>query len=371
MKKVQTILIVDDVKENIDVLVELLHKYDLVTALDGKTALHILKEEGIDLVLLDVMMPDMDGFSVCKAIKEDAKTFSIPVLFLSARNMPQDIQKGFEVGGIDYITKPFQAQELLARVQTHLKLSAFEKDLQAKIKEEIQKNRLQEQIINQQSKQVALGELLMHIAHQWKQPLAALSSINMLNIINLEQEKKVSKESLLQKYHKSEVLISFMSDTIETFRNFYVPNKENTNFFIHEAIQKVLTLLQVTLDYHDISVDVKTEVEEEIFANESEFMQVLFSLLSNSINILHQRKITHPEITITLTKKSIIIEDNGEGIESSILATLFDPFSSTTGGDGIGLYIAKEILRKNSAIINAQNGLHGAIFTIEFLTWLD
>ncbi len=171
MKTKQTILIVDDIIENVDVLVEVLKEYDLITALNGKTALEIVKDENIDLILLDIMMPEMDGFEVCKILKENSDTVHIPIIFLSAKDKDDDIQKGFELGSVDYITKPFNPNELLSRVGTHLKLRAYEKNLERKVEEEIQKNKLKEQMIYQHSKQAALGELLMHIAHQWNQPL--------------------------------------------------------------------------------------------------------------------------------------------------------------------------------------------------------
>ena len=157
MSAKQTILIVDDIKENIDVLVQFLDKYDLVPARDGQSAIDIAKEESnnIDLILLDIMMPDMDGFEVCTRLKSDSKTRHIPIIFLSAKNNHKDIQKGFELGGVDYITKPFNPDELFSRVDTHLKLRAYEKNLESKIQEELKKNRIKEQIIYQQSKQAA------------------------------------------------------------------------------------------------------------------------------------------------------------------------------------------------------------------------
>ncbi len=116
------ILIVDDNPANIDILLELLGTFDVRAALDGMSALEAVQEELPDLVLLDITMPGMDGFEVCRRLKEDQKTKDIPVIFLSASSDSDSIIKGFDLGGVDYITKPYLAKEIVARVQTHLKL---------------------------------------------------------------------------------------------------------------------------------------------------------------------------------------------------------------------------------------------------------
>jgi DNA-binding response OmpR family regulator len=124
MMKKNKILIVDDNAENRKVLGSLLYKngYDVGVAINGKKALEFVATIEPDLILLDVMMPEMDGFEVCKKLKENEFTRFIPVIFLTARTSTEDIVKGFDVGGVDYISKPFNAQELLARVRTHIEM---------------------------------------------------------------------------------------------------------------------------------------------------------------------------------------------------------------------------------------------------------
>lgn len=116
------ILIVDDNPANIDILVEMLNTFDVRAALDGISALEAVQEELPDLILLDITMPGMDGFEVCRRLKEDPRYKEIPVIFLSASSDTDSIIKGFDLGGVDYITKPYIAREIIARVQTHLKL---------------------------------------------------------------------------------------------------------------------------------------------------------------------------------------------------------------------------------------------------------
>ncbi|RLA73249.1 MAG: diguanylate cyclase response regulator [Epsilonproteobacteria bacterium] len=104
-------------------MLELLHEYDVSVALDGENALEYIEKEKPDLILLDVSMPGMDGYEVCSILKGDLKTKDIPILFLSANTDADSIVKGFDAGGVDYIVKPYRPKEVLARVETHLKLN--------------------------------------------------------------------------------------------------------------------------------------------------------------------------------------------------------------------------------------------------------
>jgi len=337
MEDKQTILIVDDIKENIDILMALLDNFDLIPAVDGKTALEIVDEEDIDLILLDIMMPEMNGFEVCEKLKNNPKTKHIPIIFITAKNKPEDIQNGFDLGAVDYVTKPFNPDELISRVNTHLKLRAYEKNLEKKVAQEIEKNTLKEQMIFQQSKQAALGELLMHIAHQWNQPLASLSSINLLNKIRLETQREISKVDLSESVNKSEELITFMSDTIETFKHFYIPSNEDQKFLIHECVIDVLSIVEATFYYDDIKIFIQTNEKEESFGNINEFSQVIFSILNNARDIFKIRKIQNPEIHIEIESKKISISDNAGGIDEDIINDIFLPFVSSHKSSGSGL----------------------------------
>jgi len=127
MEKVQdnpaTILVVDDTETNIDILVDLLdEKYDIVVATSGERALKITEKKNIDLILLDILMPEMDGFETCIKLKENKKTKNIPIIFITAKTDEASIEKGYDIGGIDYITKPFKYKELQAKIKLQLEL---------------------------------------------------------------------------------------------------------------------------------------------------------------------------------------------------------------------------------------------------------
>jgi len=134
------ILIVEDAEANIDILMETLgDDYEISVATDGETALEAVEIETPDLILLDVMMPGIDGFETCRRLKENPQTQDIPVVFITAKRETGDIVKGFQVGGVDYIPKPFQQDEVLARVRTHLQLEALKKE-QEKHAQELQRS---------------------------------------------------------------------------------------------------------------------------------------------------------------------------------------------------------------------------------------
>ncbi|WP_294962996.1 diguanylate cyclase [Sulfurimonas sp.] len=125
----ETILIVDDAPTNIDILIDLLSDYDIVVALDGSSALEIACEGNPDLILLDIMMPNIDGYEVCRRLKNMNHTKDIPIIFISAKTDEDSIERAYELGGMDYITKPFKARELTARVKTQIKLKNLLRNL--------------------------------------------------------------------------------------------------------------------------------------------------------------------------------------------------------------------------------------------------
>lgn len=130
------ILIVDDEPANLNVLSDVLiaERYDLAIANSGERAITIVNRQLPDLILLDIHMPDMDGFAVCQKLKENQRTSAIPVIFMTALNDIDNKVKGFELGAVDYITKPFNARELLARIKNHLQLTRVTQNLE-KVKE--------------------------------------------------------------------------------------------------------------------------------------------------------------------------------------------------------------------------------------------
>lgn len=186
-EKGQSILIVDDTPANLRLLVDILsdRHYLVRPVTDGKLALSAARAEPPDLVLLDIMMPEMSGYEVCEQLKSDQSTKDIPVIFLSAKSEVTDKVKAFSLGGVDYITKPFQAEEVLARVETHLKIRSLQKQLEEKnraLSETLEQLKTtQDQLIHRE-KMAALGKLIAGVAHEINTPLGAIqASISNVN----------------------------------------------------------------------------------------------------------------------------------------------------------------------------------------------
>lgn len=365
-----TILIVDDNDLNITILSEILSQYDLVVAMDGKTALEIVSEDTIDLILLDITMPDINGFDVAKILKNNPKTVEIPIVFLTAKLEITDIKYGFELGAIDYITKPFLAEELKIRVANHLELINYRKSLKSQVNKAIEENTIQEQILFQQSKQAEIGELMMHIAHQWKQPLSELGSVNTFLLGKIDMGEVISTEELQSDLNKNTQIISFMSETIETFQNFYSPNYNTEYFEVMEAIEYTLNIVRATFDYNNITIKINKNIKDDttLYGNKNEFVQIILALLNNAKNIFFVRKIKQPIITffIEIINKSISISitDNAGGIKLENNAEIFQPFISHSDSTGMGLYMANSICTKNDWKLNLVNDIMGAKFII-------
>ena len=175
------ILVVDDTPQNLRLLAEILSDqgYQVRPVPNGKLALSAAQKMPPDLVLLDIMMPEMDGYEVCRWLKDSEVTKDIPVIFISAINDVMDKVKAFEVGGVDFITKPFQVEEVLARIETHLKICSLQQSLQEKnqaLATAIHQLQTAQEHLIQSEKMAALGQLIAGIAHEINTPLGIIGS---------------------------------------------------------------------------------------------------------------------------------------------------------------------------------------------------
>jgi PAS domain S-box-containing protein len=262
------------------------------------------------------------------------------------------------------------------RLQKTLKeLEDLNKNLDDKVRNELQKNREMDQLLIQQSRLAAMGEMIGNIAHQWRQPINALGVI----IQNIEQAydyDKLTKKYLTNTIDKAMSIIFHMSQTIDDFRNFFRPDKEMEEFSINEAINKTISFVDSTFKDYNIMISFNAEKEIIKKGYPNEYCQVIMNLLSNVKDAVLERKLGECNVKIELSdengRSEVTVSDDAGGINENILDRIFDPYFTTKEyGTGIGLYMSKIIIEKNMggklSARNIGNETHkrGTSFRIE------
>jgi len=254
--------------------------------------------------------------------------------------------------------------------KTH-ELEDLNNTLDIKIKKEIDNRKKQEQLLIQQSKLAEMGEMISMIAHQWRQPLSALSTI-IQNIHLRYSLEKLDQDYLDKQMELSNALTDKMSKTIDDFRNFFEPNKEKKAFSIKDAIQKTIFLIDDSFKSNSIKIEYQTLDDVIMYGFESELSQVLLNILTNSKDAFLEKDIQSPKILIK-TKKvqthiKMMISDNAGGINESIINKVFEPYFTTKesyNGTGLGLYMSKIIIEQNmKGQLSVKNIKNGVEFTI-------
>jgi signal transduction histidine kinase len=384
VNKQTSLLIVDDNIDNLRSLAAILRLegYKVRKAISGQVALETVRSHPPNLILLDIKMPQMDGYTVCSILKEDTTTCSIPIIFLSALNETADKLKAFAVGGVDYITKPFQAPEVVARVENQLRLQRLSQQLvvqNAQLLEEIQIRQQTEVALHQAVEQAeaanrAKSVFLANMSHELRSPLTGILGYAQL------LKKDTDCTSLQHKglgviYQCGSHLLTLINDILDLSKieaqklklfpdyiDFYLFLNNLVELFKFKAQEKKLQFVYFKL----------TSLPPEIYIDEKRLRQVLINLLSNAIKFTCQGSVTlkvsvrscsyesneHKLISSKLTGKAkkifanirFEIEDTGIGIIPEKWENIFLPFeqvmerSHSPEGTGLGLTISQKIL---------------------------
>lgn len=369
------ILIVDDVSENIQVALNVLKPLGtaLSFAMSGEEALRIIKNKKPSLILLDIMMPEMDGYQVCKTLKGDILYSDIPIIFLTAKASVDDLVKGFEHGGIDYITKPFQKKELFIRAKTHLQNYVLHESIKEQLDYLLKERKKLKQLALQQSKMASMGEMLSSISHQWKQPLNAIS-LSAADATFKELLKESPDQEVLSDLEKIEKQIEFMTSTMHDFSNFFKPDMDKSKFSLIESSYDLIQLFSKNFTANSIiiSLDSKNEKDVEVFGYENMYKQALMNIISNAADEIIKNSSDNKNIFIECDsddKYGIITITNYAGqIPQENIDKIFDQFFTTKGdsGSGIGLSMTKQIIEElGSGKLFVENIEDGVVFTIK------
>lgn len=353
----QSILIVDDMPKNIQLLGSILKNefIDLEFATSGQEALEWLRAKKFDLVLLDIMMPEMDGFEVCRRIKQNPETEDIAVIFITAKTDIQSIIQGFEVGAVDYLTKPFNKNELIARVKTHLTLQHQKKLLE-------QENELKD-------------KLFSIIGHDLRTPVGNIKTYIDAFLLSGFEISEETRALLNDLSALSEQAFSLLENLLFWAKNqsgkiSCNPKRNN----LKEIIENAILLIQHQANKKNITI-IRHDVKNiDAFFDAEQISIVLRNLLSNAVKFTQiDGEIRIGIDQIKQNEKDYIkveIADNGIGIVEEDQKRLFDKkiHFTTYGtnnekGSGLGLHLCKEFVEMNGGLIgvNSEPG-KGSVF---------
>ncbi|MBW4645445.1 MAG: hybrid sensor histidine kinase/response regulator [Goleter apudmare HA4340-LM2] len=417
--KQSLIMIVDDNPTNTKVLFDFLQTsgFRVLVAKSGESALEKLEIVIPDIILLDVMMPGIDGFETCRRFKEKEAARNIPVIFMTALTDAVDKAKGFTVGAVDYITKPFQPEDVLARVHVHLKLHQLNQKLEQRATElnatveQLQQSQFQ---LAQSDKMSTLGELVAGVAHEINNPLGFIQGNllyvqqyikNLIELIYL-YKKPASQEEIQEYETKIELdyllkdlpqILNSMEDGVEricdvslSLRTFSRADSAiKIPFNIHNGINSTILILKHRLKASDIhpAIEVIRNYGDlpDIECFPGQLNQVFMNLLANAIDAIEESNIgrsyseieANPNkilIQTTLTQDRnyafIRIKDNGVGMTEQVKQKIFDHLFTTKPvgkGTGLGLSITYQIIvEKHGGTLEVNSALgEGTEFIIQ------
>ncbi|MCK6685500.1 MAG: hybrid sensor histidine kinase/response regulator [Thermoanaerobaculia bacterium] len=374
--KKPSLLIVDDTPENIDVLDGLLREeYQIKVALNGDKALRIaFSDSPPDLILLDVMMPGMDGYEVCRRLKDNARTKGVPVIFLTARTEIEDETRGFSLGAADYIAKPISPPIVRARIKTHLALHSHNKLLDATNTVLAQAKKAADEASQ------AKGRFLANMSHEFRTPLNAIIGYSEML---LEAAEDRADDSLIPDLKKIRIagrhLLGLINDVLD-FSKIEAGKMELVNemFSVCDLCQEAMAIAAPLAEMNQNRLELRCCGSiGSIYADEMRLRQSLFNLISNACKFT-----TQGDIVLLFDRQnaggngngffSVAITDTGAGMTPEQISRLFEEFvqaNSTTsqkfGGTGLGLALSRKLCRMMGGDITVTSEYgKGSTFTI-------
>lgn len=358
--KMRKVLIVDDNYRNIELAVSLLQgeDYEIAIAGSGLEVFSIMEEFVPDLILLDVMMPEMDGFEVCRKLKSNQRFKDIPVVFLTAKSELQDILQGFRVGGVDYIKKPFNQDELLMRVKTHVDLKKAMELVQYQNNEK--------------------SALLSITAHDLKNPLQAIwGLVDVIESKYDELDKSEIIEIVNNIKSSTKTAISITKDILDLHK--YESGKFNLklqDFDYYSILDKVIKVYSKIAEEKNIKLHFSKDADSVtvINADRSKFERIIDNLLSNSVKYSEKGTSIYIRIFNKNYNSVISIRDEGPGFTEKDKELVFTKFAKLsakpTGGEtsnGLGLSIVKLLVEAMNGTVSLESEVGvGSEFYVSF-----
>jgi CheY-like chemotaxis protein len=365
-----TILVVDDTPDNLTIMSNLLEdKYKVKVANRGEKALKIARSDSQpDLILLDIMMPEMDGYEVCRQLKADSKTADIPVIFLTAKNEAEDEIFGFTLGAVDYMTKPIQADVTLARIERHLAIKTVQ-DKQREKMEQLRKQLFHSQKIN------SMGQMTEGVAHEFNNIMCNMlgySEISKMMLGNLPDSE--TKQDLADNFDAIAVGIrraTTLIDKMFIYCNQHNLPSENGKIEV-KPLTEVLAQVLSELNLGD-NTSINLATADNLNVDSAVLNQILMNVLNNAQYAIKNTPNGHIDVSFNRVELApnvhfcascageifgkylqFMIVDNGIGMDEQTLLNIFDPFFTTKEvGEGVGLGL--------SVVSGYMHHLHGHI----------
>jgi len=351
------ILLVDDTPDNLRLLSTLLTEqgYEVRGAINGAIALMGVQAEPPDLILLDINMPQMNGYEVCQQLKADDRTREIPVIFISALEDVLDKVKAFAVGGVDYITKPFHVEEVLARIENQLTICRLQKQLRE------QNAQLQEKMLELQDLNSLKEEFLHAVSHDLRTPIMG----TLLVLKNLQSKAgetvPVSRSILERMIHSSDRQLNLLNSLLETHSN-----EMQGILLCCEPVQLSAMIQDLTADLEPLLIKNQVKVTNLIpldlpFVNGDplQLRRVFENLLTNALN--HNPPGLTLTLRATLEQEMIrcIVQDNGVGMQQAHCEMVFERYvrgsHTRSTGIGLGLYLCRQIITAHGGQIGVNS----------------
>ena len=344
------VLVVDDVAKNIQVVGNVLRKegYHIAFAMNGRQALDQLKGSDFDLILLDIMMPELDGYETCLEIRKDPRTADIPIIFLTAKADKESVVKGLELGGQDYLTKPFNHAELLARVRTHVELKKSRDRLEEMNRELELANKIR-------------SEFVGIVSHDFGNPLGVISgNVELIHMGLFGELPPKMKEKLETILETTQRLNRLRLDTLDLSKmqtgHLELVKKKGDLVLL---VKKVVMELRMKLEEKGVELTVTLPEQLVIDHDYTRLFQVVENYLSNAIRYTPEAG----SIKLTLKEQGdellLCVQDNGRGIDPSELENVFLAFYRTgkrvKGSTGLGLSIVRGIAEAHGGRVWAES----------------
>ena len=356
------ILIVDDVVSNVLLLKILLtnEKFQVCTAANGNQCIEMAQKEKPDLILLDVMMPDINGFDTAVILKKDEATRDIPIIFLTALNNPSDLVKGFQVGANDFLTKPFNKEELVMRVMHQIELVAAKRTI-------VRQNEELRRTINNRDKMYSV------IAHDLRSPMASIRMV--LNLaVNVVSREMVGDEifSLLDKANRES------EDTHDLLDNLLKWTKSQTgrlnvvyqDIDLDDIVPGVVDIFHMIAEMKKINLQYIPSNEKLIVHGDNDMLKTIIrNFISNAIKFSSEGNGVEVFCTREGDFARISVRDHGVGISPERVETIFHKGDTTYGtsgeeGSGLGLQLCEDFARKNGGEAQVESVLgEGSTFS--------